>query len=535
MRVKKGVLFLLIALLFLVSACTTEKEVDTHKENSVDELDDNINKTGLPIVKEPIELDFFVGLNPGVPGKLNEISSMEEYTRLSNIKINWDEAPYDSIEEKRNLILNSGNLPDAFYGSSLSSGDIFKYAKQDFFIPLNDLIEKHAPNLSSILEEYPDIKSAITYPDGNIYSLPYLRDPNFISAQAFPLMYFNKDVLDAVDMEAPKTTDEYYEFLKAAKLEFPDITPFGSTAIGTLIGALEGAFGIGNNRGANFDRDPETGDIRFIPTSENYKEMLQYINKLFEEGLIEERIYSIDWNQFLTEADEGRYASTVFYDPETVISKRAGEFFESGIPLVGPHGDQGLTLTTYIFNIGTFVITKENKHPIETIKWADYFYGDEGAKLRFMGIEDLSYEKTNDGFGLTELITNNPDGLQTEEALRQYAHYLTPLPDPGLQKEEYFKGSETAPSALEAVEKVKPYLSEENGWPPFTYTEEENRDLPALETDIVKYVNEMQAQFIVGKKDFAEWDDYVKELESMNLEEYIDIQRAALKRFEELK
>jgi len=273
-------IFLLIALLslFLIASCSS----DTSTENnqiSEEGLDDNINKSGLPIVNEPIELDFFVGLNPGVEGNLNEISSMKEYTELSNIKINWDEVPNDSIEEKRNLTLGSGELPDAFYGSALPSSDIFKYAKQGSFIDLSDLIEKHAPNIKSILDEYPDIKSAITYPDGNIYSLPYLRDPEFISPQAFPLMYYNEEVLNAVDMEAPETTEEFYQYLKTVKEKHPDIIPFGSTGMYTLTGWLEGSFGIGNNRGALTDRDPDTGEMRFVPITDNYKEMLKYVNK----------------------------------------------------------------------------------------------------------------------------------------------------------------------------------------------------------------------------------------------------------------
>src|SRR5699024_6288390 len=177
--------------------------------------------------------------------------------------------------------------------------------------------------------EYPDIKSAITYPDGHIYSLPFLRDPDFISAQAFPIMYYHKDMLEAIEMDAPKTTDDFHDFLKAVKEENPDIIPFGATDISYLVGWLSGSFGIGNNRGANIDRDPYTGDLRFIPTSEEYKEMLEYINELYEDDLLDERIFNIEWNQYLTDAGEGEYASTVFYDPATVIGKDAGEFLES--------------------------------------------------------------------------------------------------------------------------------------------------------------------------------------------------------------
>lgn len=521
----------IIIMILLITACSNEKS-KTDNQVSKDNLE-NINESGMPIVDDPITLDFFVGLNPGVEGNLNEISSMKKYTEMSNININWEEIAYDSIGEKRNLALASGNLPDAFYGADLPTSDIFKYAQQGTFIKLNDLIDKHAPNLKKVLDEYPDIRRAITYPDGNIYSLPYLRSPEFVSAQAFPLMYFNQETLEAVGMDKPETTEEFYQYLKALKEQEPEIIPFGSTGMYTLIGWLEGSFGIGNNRGALIDRDPENGDMRFVPITENYKEMLQYVNKLYTEDLIDKSIYTIEWNQYLTNAAETKYGSTVFYDPTTVISKEAGEVYKSAIPFLGPNGDQQITLTTYVFNIGTFAITNTNENPVATIKWADYFYSDEGAKLRFMGVEGESYEEISDGqFELTEKITNNPDGLQTEEALRRHAHYLTSLPDPGLQKQEYFKGSETAPTALEAVKNVEPYINPEQGWPPFTFTEEENKKLPALNTDISKYVTEMQAKFITGDTSFSEWDEYVETLEQMGLDEYMEIQKDALERFE---
>src|SRR5699024_10664313 len=132
--------------------------------------------------------------------------------------------------------------------------------------------------------------------------------------------------------------------------------------------------------------------------------MIEYLNKLYEDDLLDERIFNIEWKQYLTDAGEGKYTSTVFYDSATVIGRDAGEFLESAIPLEGPHGDQQLTLTTYIFRTGAFVMTSENEHPIVTIKWVDHFYGDEGAKLRFMGVEGISYEETDDGFELSEEI-----------------------------------------------------------------------------------------------------------------------------------
>ena len=98
--------------------------------------------------------------------------------------------------------------------------------------------------------------------------------------------------------------------------------------------------------------------------------------------------------------------------------------------------------------------------------------------------------------------------------------------------DDYFTGSENAPTDKEAAEALAPYLIDEV-WPAFTYTAEENDTISVLETDIEKYVDEMQAAFITGEKDFSEWDDYVKELENMRLDEYMDIQKAAYDRYKE--
>ena len=39
-------------------------------------------------------------------------------------------------------------------------------------MPLEDLIEEYAPNITTMFEKYPDIKKTITALDGHIYTLP---------------------------------------------------------------------------------------------------------------------------------------------------------------------------------------------------------------------------------------------------------------------------------------------------------------------------------------------------------------------------
>ena len=43
---------------------------------------------------------------------------------------------------------------------------------------------------------------------------------------------------------------------------------------------------------------------------------------------------------------------------------------------------------------------------------------------------------------------------------------------------------------------------------------------------------EMQDKFISGDTPFSEWDNYVKTLEDMGLEDYLSIKEAAYERYE---
>lgn len=49
------------------------------------------------------------------------------------------------------------------------------------FLALNDLIDEYAPNLKALMETDPTIEKAITFPDGNIYSMPALIEEDFLS------------------------------------------------------------------------------------------------------------------------------------------------------------------------------------------------------------------------------------------------------------------------------------------------------------------------------------------------------------------
>lgn len=545
MKKFKRALFIIMTLLLVVLAACGDKDTSGNKDkdNNVKNNNNNennseeveaFNKTDMPIVNEPITLKMFASMSKTTENNWDDILIWNHYEDMTGIKVEFEQVSGESLEEKRNLLLAGGTLPDALYAANIPPLDLFKYGEQGTFIPLNDLIDEYAPNLVALMEETPEIRRALTFPDGNIYSLPNLWDPEFTSLRSNPLPWINGENLEKFDMDTPETLDEFYDYLVAVKENGDDgEVPLGIPDMDYLLYWLKGSYDIGNTGRNHIDKDPETGDIRFYSASDNYKEMLEYINKLFTEELIEQNVFTIEWNQFLANGAEGKYASTVFYSPIDLFGEEVGSKYVGALPLEGPHGDRMWTqYANPVASIGKFAITNVNEHPEATVRWADYFYGDEGAELFYMGVEDETFEFDENGDPkYVDKIINSPDGLTKEQELVKYLAWVG-LGAPGILKQEYFDGSEAAPQPMEAAEKLEPYLIEES-WPEFTYTNDEAKVLQSVGSDIEKYADEMRDKFITGDEPFSEWDKYIETLEGMGLDKYMETQEAAYSRYSE--
>ena len=533
--VRLSIVSLLMIFLLFTVACSGKKE-DDFSGPSDEELE-NLNEQDFPIVKDKITLNFFAGQAPATNPNWNDVMIMNEYADQTNMEIKWKMVPHEVLEEQRNLAFGSGNLPDAFHSASIGASDLMKYGGQGLLIPLNDLIDQYAPNFKRIMEKYPEVEKLITMPDGNIYSFPLMSDPDFLSYRVGPKPFINKKWLDALGMDMPETTEEYYQFLKAVKEEGPsngevDEVPFGGPNVSSLYQYLLGSFGLAN-KGTSvglIDEDPSSGEYRFYPAADEYKELLTYLNKLYSEGLIEKNIFTIDHHQYLANSSEGRYGSVVWYSPTQIMGEKVGSQYVGMPALEGPHGDKTwVGLYDIVLNPGAFAITSENENPAATVRWVDYFYGDEGMEFFFMGKKGETYEEKEDGsLVYMDHIMNSKNGLSFEEEL---AKYLT-FPGggfPSMTSEKFFQGAESSDISLDAAEKLSNNLVED-GWVAMPHTKEENDELRGFGADIEKYVAEMREKFISGDQPLSKWEDYVKELEKMDVARYVEIKKQAIER-----
>ncbi|MFD0462567.1 hypothetical protein ACFQY9_12540 [Microvirga aerilata] len=168
------------------------------------------------IVDKPLEMTIHMHFRDKYVWK-DDWPTAKELQRLTGIKLKNTASNATTISrEAFNLLMASGDLPDIVAGNELRH-DFVRYGMEGAFQPLNDLIEKHAPNLKKFLASNPEIKKAITAPDGNIYWIPYVPDGKY--ARGWFIRY---DWLDKLGLKAPQTVDELYTVLQAFRDKDPN-------------------------------------------------------------------------------------------------------------------------------------------------------------------------------------------------------------------------------------------------------------------------------------------------------------------------
>lgn len=526
---------LLVILMFslVLTGCGGKKEGKT-TANSTEKANNNFNKEGMPIVNEPITIKMASSKKPYVR-PFNELKFFEELEERTNVKIQWDLSPGEGWSEKKNLIFASNDLPDAFYGSwVLSDDEVLRYGLQGMLIPLEDLIKDYAPNVQKMFEDYPEYKKMLTAPDGHIYSLPRLDESSPLTND---VLMINKTWLDKVGKSIPTTIDEFYEVLKAFN-EYKDLNgngiddeiPFtfrGSHHISGIY-SLMGSFGILDNSkkiAVNNDK------IEFIAIKPEYKNAVKYFHKLFAEGLADEESFTQDGSVYSakvsrTTAEEQIVGALTGWG----IVQTFGERDENYVvipPLKGADGHQMWNKRDNTFSKCCFVITSACKNPEIVMRWANEHYEPDIAYQEYYGLFDVAIKKNDEG--KIEFIQppagKNLSNLRHEQSPGQNGmHFLT---KDMVQNIIY---SEKDTEKKECDEMYKPYVIDTN-YPQIYMTIEENERLATIKTDVVNYVKEMTAKWMMNGGIDEEWDKYIKKLKQMKLDEMIDIYQNAYDRY----
>lgn len=500
----------------MLAACSTDTASEDKKDGSKTDASNAVAATGLPIVKEPIKLKMFTRIAPS-NGPFKDMPVFQDFEKMSNIQVEFIEAPTDGFAEKKNLLFASNELPDALYRSQITPLEAVRYGAGGQLIPLEKLIETHAPNLKKLMDTYPEIRAGITTPEGHIYAIPGLVT---VGSARTEKKWINKQWLDKLNLKVPETTDDLYNVLKAFKEQDPngngkqDELPMTARAA-ALIPVMAGSFGLDFQLGYNINL--ENDKVNIWMGSERNKELLMYLNKLYAEKLLDPELYTQKEAQYLTKQGTG---NTGFFFDQTnnpmLDGKVEGQYV--GIaPPKGPHGDRLVQSSPVPRDFGAFAITSVNKHPEATMRWIDYFYSDEGATMLRFGRLGENYE-LRDGIpyyteaflktGNQSKITPYAGGGAPHLISEKVASYINPL------------------QVQEAQKQLEPYMSKSKYAAPM-FNEATAQQVNVLRNDIDKYYDEQSTKFIAGALSFDKWGEFQDTLKKMKLDELQKIYQSA--------
>jgi putative aldouronate transport system substrate-binding protein len=562
-------LLLFLAIFALTSAlCFAAGQTESTSASSI-----QLNKPGTyPIVNSPVTVNA-VTIYSAIEnnGDLKDAAFTKYFEKLTNVHINWvDIIESTNAQQKINLLLASGDLPDTIMTPwNISAQQDYQYGRQGVFQELTDLIAQRMPNLTQQLGQWPEFKKQLVMPNGKIYALPKVEAGCF-HCEMSQKFWLYTPWLQKLGLKSPTTTDELYNVLKAFKTQDPNGN--GKADEIPLMGAITGWNGLPTTYLMNsfIYTDPgnylknDNGQVSFVANTQQWRDGLSYMHKLYAEGLIAPETYTQKVDQAKATVENpgvnlvGSFPAG-WYGVFTVNGGGTGRYadFNPIAPLKGPTGLQQTTFTPPAIGYDVVITNKATGQiPAVIAQMDDWFYGGyvnqsmawDWSRLGVNFREATAQDKANgvvsrDGHPAEYIPTNTityGEGKITDGWARASITWQ-PIALGGMpldwkndrSKQEYWLMHWTK-------DLYQPYMGKYYMPPNLIVDPSAQKELTDDQNAIVGtpgqpnsgLVNEYVAKFVTGVLDISSdsaWQAYLNELKKAGVDRYVQIMQQTMK------
>ena len=451
-----------------------------------------------------------------------------------DITFEWNYIPYGEYDEKVNIALTADDFPDMM--RVMDKNAIIPYQDQEIFLELSG----YQDQMTNYMEKVSQVaygESKVFDEDGNMFgflqvALPRLEEGIGTSTASL----YRYDVFEENGLKIPETTDEFYEAAKKLKELYPDKYPVSRRWTVGETGIFHTSDGIFWNGEA----------YEYGPVTENYKDMLTWLNKLYAEELLDPECFTEDSDTRTTKRLNGS-TFMVLDDSAGARSLNANEEFDGQwvnalYPSDPKYGTawQGVQNFNEVSIGGEIVIINSDAENVDLlVKLCDLQYRDDIIELTTWGIENDSFVRDEDGkptfvdeiknaenpwaegekWGMRASSSSRP-GLQLCDDTRAYTDFAPNDPcyvDGEVVETPWEKAfpnyswpdSEMIPPTLFA--------------PPITFTSDEAQSNSTIMTAVQTMVDEYKLKFIKGEESLDNWDSYVQAVEGMGFQQVVDL------------
>ena len=481
----------------------------------------------------------------GTEADQNQRTIFKRLEEQTNVHIDWTAIQADQWNDKIALnMANINTLTDFIFSAGFSDSDLLRYADQEVIIPLEDLIDECMPRLKAVFDEYPEYRAMCEDEDGHIWALPWIEQlgSEKTAIQTIGDMSFiNKKWMDFLGLEMPTTVDEFEEVLIAFRDHASELQEeFGIE--GSIIpmscimndGDQDPAIII-NGFGEGYG-DPDRGrhiavtndrEVICTATLEGFRKGLEWLHKLYDEGLIDPEAFTQEWSTYVSKGKSGRYGVCFSWDVANIDN------LIDWVPLPALTADvRNLTPQngsfTSGFDRGRCVVTCLAEDPELLCQWLDLMYDPYQSPQNNWG----TYGE-DDEFDIFEVGTNEngdpmlkhaPLGDASPVEVREAESVNGPLAILDKNYGIYVTCPDDAQYRLDWIKDIyTPDMTYDYVYPNVLMSIDDTEELSNLMADISKTINAAKSDFVMNGVDDDKWEDLQDSLDAYGLDDYLEI------------
>ncbi|MGG1878534.1 extracellular solute-binding protein [Paenibacillus cisolokensis] len=487
---------------------------------------------------EPFDLSILYSDHPIYPYKQDWLL-FKKISELTNVTLQPTIVPMSDYSQKRSLLISSGDAPLVI--PKTYPGEEAPFVSSGAILPISDYIDQ-MPHFKDKVEKWglQDELEGLRQEDGKYYVLPGLHEavwPDYT-------LIVRTDILEKHNIAVPTTWDELYTVLKQMKELYPDSIPFSDRfQFNSTLNIAATSFGTkagwGFNNGLSYKE--ESDEFVYAPATEEYKQMLEYFNKLVNEGLLDKESFTQDDDQASQKFVNGK-SFVINGNSQTVVMHRndmnktlgEGNFEISKITV--PGGPAGHVMSGSRLENGVMLTSKvkDSEHFKAILQFIDWlYYSDEGQEFAKWGVEGETYTKEN---GVRKLLDDiNYNGLNprgTKDLRIEYGFSGGVFAYGGTTELLHSMFTEEEIRFQEDMKKTKTVLPPD---PPIPYSVEERERATLLSTPLKDYTDQNTLKFILGERSLSEFDKFVEELRNQGMDTYVELANKKYKEYKESK
>lgn len=458
--------------------------------------------------------------------------------KMTGVEVEWQQPAAGTYgiadNQAYNLLLTEEEMPDIIF-TSTTTADAEELINDGVIYDLSEYLPIYAPDYWAMInaEGNEDILQALKTDSGKFYSVGQFPEDDYNITYVGPVI--RQDWLDECGLDTPVTFEDWENVLVTFKENYGAKFGFFTARLNNGgIGSGTGAYGTFL---ANLYVD-DNGQVQLAQAQEEWKEYMEVLNRWYDMDLIDKDSVTMDDAAVRTKVLNGEIGVSFTAMSQLTNWILDAENEGTGAQWVGfsyPRTAEGeptcmiQTRASRYQGWGAMVTTScPEEKLITALQWLNYGYTEEGMNYWNYGTEGETYEiDANGDVQWTELVT--ADALGTSEALRKY----TGTSGTGMSVQlAHFVQIKNNPAAAAAVYTwIENTTGPEHSVPLVALTDEESVQYTDRMTAIQTYVEEMGLKYMTGDESLDNFDAYVEELNSMGLQECLDIQQAAYERY----